>query len=346
MSTGDIVTKGFVSRVDIVQNGIMYTAKYGRDYTCNLSMAAGCSGFSFSTSLESDLSIPNTISPSDQIFCTVYGRVNDLTAGGPTFGANDLYTNNITNPVMIIYDLLKTRLGISESDINLTQFAVVRTATATDGIGISIPYNKTSNFPTYKQIILDILQTSLFKIFIDNDLKWTLSQVAPLGSTTKSVDSNELYSGSFNYDFEYKDIVSDVTVEYLRKESSFSSTSETSSNVIASSDTARYLHKIEKGKTFKSLHFRSSDAQTLANHLSYALGDRAGSISFATNRKFFNTVISDVVDITREQMPSFTYVDGTDRTMTAVVQDITKSLNRVTINLDDQKGIEDNEGSW
>ena len=346
MASGDTVKKGFVSRIDIIQQDVQYTAFYNRDYTIDLAMAAGCSGFTFSTSLEANIGLPNTLSPNDIIICTVYGRVNDLTANAITFGANDTYANNLANPVMVLYDLLKSRLGLGESRLNLTQFASVRTSTATQGIGLVIPENVSDTMPTYKDIILKILETSLLRIFLDTNLKWTIEELAPLGSADRTISQDDIYDNSFSYDFDYKDIISDIIIEYGREEYSNFTKQERTYKVTSASDYARYVHNVEKQKTFKSLHFREADAQVTSDRLSYTLGDRNGKITFTTNRKFFTSLINDTVSVTREKLPNFEYVDGTDRTVSGSVVDIQRSLNKITIKIDDQKGIEDNSGAW
>jgi len=346
MTSADSVKRGFVSRIEIIQDNITYLCYYNRDYTCSNAMAADTSGFSFSTSLEANIVLPRTLSPNDKILCTVYGRVNDLTANAITFGANDTELLIITNPIMVLYDILKSRIGIPESEINLTDFATVRTATATEAIGLSIPKNKSSNFPKYKDIILDILQTSLLRIFIDNNQKWTVAQFAPLGTVDKEIESDDIFMSTFSYDFNYGEIVSDIIIQYNRREADSVTGNEAFNNSTFSSDYAKYIHKVDKQKTLNSLHFRSDDADVLAERLSYALCDRIGTITFTTNRKFFDTKLNDVVTIGREKLPNYAYVEGTTRTVDGSIVDISKSLGKVTVRIEDQKGVQDNEGNW
>lgn len=346
MNFNDTVKKGFVSRIEIIQNEVKYLCYYGRDYTCSTSMAAGCSGFSFSTSLESNIGLPNTLRASDQITCWLYGRVNDITASAVTFGANDTYLNNITNPVMVLYDILKSRIGITESEINLTDFASIRTLTATEAIGIAIPDSKNNSFPKYKDIILKILQTSLLRIYVDNNQKWTIAQFKPMTTANKTIESNDIYANTFSYDFTYGEIASEIIVRYARREYDADSKKEDFSNSSVTSDYAKYIHKVDKQKEFESLHFRSTDAATLAKRLGYALSDRIGTIGFTTNRKFFDSKLNDTVTLTREKLPNFNYVEGLERTVDGSIVDVAKSLHKVKVTMEDQKGVQDNEGDW
>lgn len=348
MTSGDLVKKSFVSKVEIVQDNVKYRAMFGRDYTSTFTLAGStCSGFVFSSSLESNLSMPSTLSPNDSVFCTVYGRSNDLTLGGPAFGANDLETNNITNPVMIIYDLLKNRIGIPESRINGSDFTALRTATATEALGFAIPDSSSAGFKSYKNLIIEILQSSLFKIVLDNDNKWTLKQVAPLGAIEKTIDTGEIIGG-YSIAFDHKDILSDVLVEYAYREKSSDLAIQrpTNQQVTATSDYARYHHKVEKQGSFTSLHFRTADAQALANRICFILGERSAAFSFNTGFRFYDSVINDAITVESDRIPGFTHINGTVRSRNAAIVSVTKSSKGVTIEAEDQKGIEDNSGSW
>ena len=350
MATGEFVKKSFVSRVEITQNDIVYVAYYGRDYTTS-NFAVGTRGFVFSSSLESNISLPNTLSSSDKVSCYVYGRENDLTASGHAFGTNDILgaqrTNNIANGVMVIYDILKNKIGLSESAINLTDFASIFTSTASSqALGIAIPSTAESAFPSYKDIITDILQSCLFKIFVDSSNKWTLKELEPVGSSDISIDDTEIMQ--FSYDFEYVDIVSDVIVEYLKREvpdQPFLFGDQVQS-VAVSSANAMYLHKVNKQKIFRSLHFKAADALQFANHLSFVLGERRGTVKISTKKRFFNNIINDVVSVSREKLPGYVFTNGVENSVNTSIIEIQKSLGTVNLTADDQLGIETNSGSW
>ena len=347
MDTGDTVKKGFVSKVEIIQDDITYVCHYNRDYTVNLAMSAGCSGFSFTTTMEANTGLPSTLSPSDRVLCTVYGRVNDLTLGGPTFGDNDPFTNNLSNPAMVIYDIIKNKSGIAESGINTALFTSVQNDTQLEGIGFAIPKTAQGSFPTYKQIITDILQTGLLRLYFDQDQTWAISLLAPLTSSVDTIDNAEIM-GEFGYSYSYGDVISDILVEYLMQEMSNipARSSGDKSLVTAESATAKYLHKVDKQKTFESLHFRETDAQELADRLSFVFGDRRGVIKINGRSQFFDLELNDTITVSREKLPGFEFVSGTERSVEGAVIDISKSLNSVNIEIDDQLGIENNSGSW
>lgn len=346
MTNGDTVRRGFVSRIDIIQNGQQFTALYGRDYTCNLALNNGCSGFDFSTSLEANLAMPETLKPGDDIFCTVYGRTNNVTLSGGSFGSNDADTANLTHPAVILFHLLKTKLGLGESSLNLTSFQTLLTDLGSEAIQLVIPKDVTGSFPNIKDLINEILQTSFIKIFLDSDLKWKVEKTKPMVTESKTIQSDEILLNSFSYTFDYKDIISDVIVEYNRQEKSFTTSGERVDSVTAVSQLAKYVHGVDKQKTFNSLHFKSVDAQLMADRLSFVLGDRSGEINFQSKNRFFDSYLSDIVLIQRDKMPGQEFIRDTLRDQKGVLQEISKTLRTVNINLNDQKGIEENSLNW
>ena len=67
---------------------------------------------------------------------------------------------------------------------------------------------------------------------------------------------------------------------------------------------------------------------------------------FKTKNRFFDSQINDVIRISRDRQPGFSFSDGTDQNRDGVIVSAFKGLNEIEIELDDQKGIEDNSGSW
>jgi hypothetical protein len=345
MSPTQLAKRPMVAALTIVQDGVKYEALYDRDYTMTLSN--GVIGFQFSTSLESNLSMPRTLSPNDVVFCRVYGKQNNVTIGGPLFGSNDTQAGCLTNPVIIAYDLLKSGLGIPESEINTASFQALQPL-VTSAVGFSIPENSTDQFPTFQDLFANLLESELFKIYLDGDSKWKITQLGPLGAATKSTDDTEIIRSSLRYEFRYDDVLSDIIVEYGYREIADDIRTIRSgvSSVIAESETALFLHKVKKQRTFHSLHFRPADAATLAARLSFALGDRQGIAQIQVKNRFFDTLLSDTISVSRTRMPGFEFSDETERSRSFGVTEVNRSLNQVDLILDDQKGIEDNSADW
>lgn len=356
--TNDTVYRSFISKVTILRNGFApLVLLYGQDYTEYTDSTNKLCGFTLVDNFEASYSgsgeifQSNSNSPylqtTDIVFCRIYGHTNQETLSASPFGSNSTTTGTLTQAIVILYSLLKNNLSLSESQIDTGTFTTLQ-STVTDEIGFAIPRKNGEDFPRYKEIISDILQTILIKFLIDDDNLYSLSVTAPMGAYTKSIEDDEILSDSFEYLFDYKDIISDVIVEYEPKEISATNQSGNVfySKVTSTSNLATRLHDVTKQKSFQSLHFIESEAQTLADHLAFALGDRRGRIKFKTKNRFFDSQINDVVRISRDRQPGFSFVDGTNQNRDGVIVSAFKGLNEIVIEIDDQKGIEDNSGSW
>ena len=358
-SSGDTVDRGFIGNVIIYREGFVpLKLKYIQDYTIYTDATNKLAGFTLVDNFESNYSASGelfnnsgsnaqTLLPSDLVFCRVYGPTNQETLSASAFGSDSSETANLAQAIVIIYSILKNNLGLSESELDTSTFTSLQSS-ITDEIGFSIPTKSGSNFPKYRQILGDIIQTLLLKFLVDDNGKYSLSQTGPLGSVGKTIEDDEILKNSFEYNFDYKDIVSNVIVEYQGSEVSNKNQSGDLyyKTVTSTSDLANYLHKVTKQKTFKSLHFTESEAQTLADRLKYALGDRRGKFKFKTKNRFFDSEINDIIRVTRTRLPGFVYSSNTDRSRDGAVVSSNKKLVDIDIECDDQKGIEDNSGSW
>lgn len=346
MASGDQVSRSFVGNVTVVQNGVKYQPLFNRDYISQTGLAGGTAGFAFTNNFEANHPGMATLSPNDQVYVRVYGRKVDTTISASPFGTNDSQTANMTSPIVILYDLMK-RLGLSEAELDTAAFQSLE-STNTEAIGFAIPSSATSSFPSYKEIILKILATTLIRLFTDDDQKWSITRLEPITTFGKVVDDAELIENVNSYAFDYKEIVSEVIVKYASKEISdeIGFGQPTASQVIAESSTALYLHGVNKQKTFDSLHFREADAQALADHLSFVLGDRRGKFEFTGKNRFWDVLINDKIQVSRTKLPGFEFDRRELRTRNFAVSEVEKSLKGVQITMDDQKGIQDNEGSW
>lgn len=346
MASGDTIKRSFVGNVTIVQDGVKYQALFGRDYNSSLALAGGTSGFTFTTTLEANLSMPNTLSPNDKVYCRIYGRKVDTTISAAPFGTNDSSTGNMVSPIVILYDLLK-RSGLVESQIDTAAFQSLESSN-TESIALGIPKESSGSFDTYKDIFVEIMKTTLIRMYVNNDNKWTISRLAPITSTTKTVGDDEINDGSFSYEFNYSDVVSYVVVKYAFREvaDDLAVTSSTTSKTSFTSPTAQYLHGISKSDSFDSLHFREADAAILAERLSYVLGDRDGTLRIDSQKRFFNTLLNDKITVERTKLPGFSFDSDTLRSRDFAVTEFQKDLNKVSITLNDQRGIEENEGNW
>ena len=347
MTSADSVKRGFVASVNILHENVNYKAFYGRDYLTNTGLAADCSGFIFTNNFEATLSMPEPLSPLDRIYCRVYGVKNTVTLGGPSFGSNDSDSGNLTNPCVVIVDLLKRVAGIDESRLDIPSFTSAL-AERTDALGFAIPSSSSGGFPNVKTIITNILKTSLVKLYINDDIKYALSAHGPMDSADLTIEDEEIIYQKIAAGFEYKDIVSKVTVKYNSQEA----TDETSAalanadEVFTESDVAKYIHNVEKEKSFESLHFKEADAQKLADRLSYIYGDRQGSMTIQAKNRFYGMQVSNVLAVDRTKLPGFDFDDETLRQRSFLVTGTQKNLNSIVIEAIDNKGVEENDANW
>jgi len=344
-SSGDTIKRSFVGNVSIVKDGTIYRAMYGRDYLEYSDATNKVAGFSFNTSLESNLSLASNLLPTDKIFCRIYGHKNTTTLGGSPFGSDSSETGSLTNPFVVWFYALTTVLGMPEADLDTSVFSTLA-GSETSEIGIAIPASATSEFTTFKEIISQLCQSLLAKFFLNNDLNWTIRKISPLGSVTKTIEDDEILDASLSYDFSYSDIISRALVEYSARELSEDGGSGLPKTVDYENTTTKNLHLIERQKTFQSLFFKEADALILAKRLAFALGDRLGILSFRTKFRFFDTLLNDVISVSRDQMPGYEYDEDVLRTKSFSVNETARSLTEISVTLSDQKGIEDNSGDW
>lgn len=352
---GNSVDRNAVGIVEIIQDGVLYEALIGEHYTGSLP-GAGTFGFEFTAGLDSGGTplLPSVLTPNDEVHVRVYGKKNNVILGGSPFGGNDAGsdpTGNLTNPAVIVFDILKNFIGIAETDINTATFTALE-ASVDEALGFAIPSESMAGkFPTFKDILIRISKSVLFRLFVSSEnAKWSLKQLSPFAAADFSVEEDEIKDGSFSYDFSYdQDLFSKILVQYAFKERSSNPNLNESETLLkeATSLTARYLHKIEKTETFDDvLLFRDADAQKLADRLSYVYGDRRGEISLTVKNRFFESDLADRLDVSKVRLPGTTFDNETKITQSLSITDTDLSLSEIKLSGDDQKGIQDNSGSW
>lgn len=334
-STGNIVRRGFVGSVTIVQDNVEYIAHYGRDYTVG-SLSGGASGFTFSSSLEANLSLPQTLRPVDRVWARVYGPTNST-----GLGSNDSRTGNMAHPAQVVLDGLTRLLGVSASEIDMASFTAALTDQSS-GVGIVIPQSAfDTTYPKYRDVFMQVLKSALAKLIIDADGLWSLLTMKPLGAVDYSIADDEILRDSLQWDYSHEDLVSVVNVEYNRRELGLTETGTEFVDVVsATSNVATYLHQNTDSKTERSAWIYEAEAQELADRLSFILGERRGTASLRTKNRFYGVKLGDNIEIQRDYMP------GSVTSREHMVTQVEKGRTQVTLTLNDSKGIEDNAGGW
>ena len=346
-ASGSIVKRSYIGRLDVFVDGVAYEARLERDYTESIDLTNDVAGFAFNSNFESNLGIPRTLEVTDILHCRVYGHKNNVSLGGGSFGGDSEETGNLTQGIVILADIFTNHLAIPESRIDTATFASLQ-ASIGDEFSFAIPDLSLDNFPNTKEILAQIAQSLLIRIFRDEDGKWTISPTSDIASTQQTMTDEETLDGSYRFDYLYEDIYSDIFVEYnLREVSPKNTISEPFfSAVFASSDVASNLHQIKRQKTFRSYHLLESEAQSLVDRLAIILGDRRGLVSLTGKNKLFDTELSDAVELSRTRLPGYVFDKDTERTRDHRVLSFNKTLNGVLLEMDDQKAISENSGSF
>jgi len=344
---GDIVSRGTIARIVITQMETNFVALFDRDYTINTGLSDDVLGFTFRTSLEANLGMAETLSPSDRVICKIYGKKNNVTLGGPGFGTNDTTTGNLTAPAVILFDILKRFLGLSESEINTASFTTLQAAT-TEAVSLAIADKSQSDFPNFQEIIENFIKTLLIKVIFDDDNLLEVQKYAPQSSSDFTLEDIDIQENQVEYQFDYEDLISDVLVKFNFKEfdENLKNLATVSDTVVATNLLSKFLHGIDRQIVQQSLHLNEVDAQKLADRLAFIFGDRQGRFSINSNRVFFDRVLGDKVKVSRTKLPGFTFDEDTVRERDFTVIGVDKTLNGVTLLLDDQKGANDNSGSF
>jgi hypothetical protein len=343
-ASGDTVIRYPVGRVDIVQQGQAFAPQVISDYSTSVD-ASGVLTLTFESTLEANQSMPATLSPTDTIFCRVYGKQNDVTLSGGALGSNDTSGGNLQNAGVILVDLLKRYADVDEDDLNIADFQALA-VDADDRLGFAIPERSGDAFPKMKKLIEGICQTSLTSFFQDSDLLWTAKRLKPIADISGEIEDDEILANSLNYSFSYGDIYSDVVVQFANQEKSVKGVSEGFSLERAQSTTAKYVHKVDKTLEVDSLHYNRSDAARLALRLSHLYGERQGEVSLNTKNRFFEFEIDEILRVSRASLPGFAYNEDTERSLDLNMREGTKDLRKVSLVLNDLKGVTDNSGDF
>ncbi len=354
----DTVKRNFIGSVTVVREGFApIKLKYKDDYDEYTDGTNKLAGFTLNDNFESSYNAAgepfnsssgsSNLETTDLVYCRVYGNTNQETLGGPAFGSDSENTGNLARAIVVIYSLLKNNVGLAEAEIDTATFTSLE-STIEDEVGFAAPERNGEDFPKYRDILTALFQTLLLKFYINDSGLYSIVQTGPLLAVDKTIKDDEILLDTFEYNFDYKDIVSDVIVEYEPAEVNSRNQAGlmSYSKIRSSSNLADWFHKVNKQKTFKSLHFITSEAQTLADRLSYALSERRGRLFFKTKNRFFDSEINEVIRVTRTRSPGFTYDADTERNRDGVIISADKGLKEIEIEIDDQKGIEDNSGSW
>ncbi len=285
-----------------------------------------------------------------QLYCRVYGpktlpkKLDDTT----DFGAVSEFGNSFSNPVTIIWDILRNKLRYFDQNFLLDEVEWNDLATNFDRpVGICVPDTISDAATTWKEVIQRLLQTELLKIHnkIDSGLvKLMISQTKPMSLSGPSPSSNDLRDASFDYS--YNDLYQFTNIYLNEGEGTNSDQDYLVPTVIQSEiDNAKYLHRSGKQFDFDTLFQFEEDAQIIADRIGFIFGERRGTMNLFLPLEYTLKNIDDGFTLSTDYLPGFA-LNGSINSRDYVILQHAKSPNGVTFVLDDQKGIEDNAGDW
>jgi hypothetical protein len=349
---GDTATRFFVANVDIEDpDGNIYNLKAGRDYTMLIDDTYNIRGFTLINDIEAAFAFSSSpFDPSTwKIRCNVYGRV-----GGDVYGNADPVSSVVTNggvsgrTVTAIFHLLQDAYFDVLNELSTTEFQAVEDSSLS--IGLVIPDSReTSEAPTYRDTLSRLLTSNLYKLALteeDDTIKLGITELQPF-QAGGDYSADELNHKGLEFTHDYANVVSDVQVSCLPHDVQFHTEALTKSFASAESPAAKNLHFISKLLQVDSLLADEDDAQTLADRLSYALGERRGYYTVDLELPYVNKAnLGQSYDLIRQHMPGFSYADGTQHTRQLAIAEVTKNARTVTMTLEDQKGVQDNSANW
>lgn len=337
-----------VPRVSIIMDGTKYEAFPGRDYS-------NASGYmiAFTAGYDSNIGLPRLLGPNDVVYGTVRGSDDRETITGyGTFGDDDASYKCIVQPIPLLYYLLINYAGITEAEIDTDSFTDLHDALIAAGeenkIGFTSPDNPSGDFPTLREIIEKILVSCLLRMYLNEDNKWTIAQVGPVGASEETISDYEIQDESFNFEIDYNEVLSDVVVEYRQRDLAENPNEFDGQPRRASytNNNAKYLHDINRQRTFSTVLLEEADATRLARRLSYIFGDRILKYKLGSGLAQSQRFVGETVTLSRTKLPGYDYDADTERTRAGAIVSIRKNLDSTALEVDDQKGIEDNSGVW
>lgn len=358
-------------RVKLLQNGVAYSLKYGRDFADTI-VTADTYGIALTTTCEANVGA-STINPAngDMIIAMVRGA--DI---APTFGGSAISTKGkaYANPIVILYHFLKDRMGFAESEIDGTTFQTLAD-TEQARIWFACPEVMGGDTPTWADVIAKICASAYLRLYLDVDGKWTIKKVdATTDPATFELTDADIYRPSYTTKFSDVGI---ARVIWHQKEISFTTSKtavlegtggayQNNNDSLQDFDdytygAASYLHSRSKEVEAQTYFFTSIDYTDTARDsgnttpitmaaygakIAQLVGERKHYLTCDIKAGGWGIEIGDTIEIQRESQPGFSYSSGTLQSRFYIVVEVQKSLSAVRVILDDQKAVEDNAGDW
>jgi len=263
--------------------------------------------------------------------CDSYGRTDDATTSGGL----------IKTAPRVVQTLLMD-MGMSE-EIDTESFDSANDLVYEE-IGFVIPEKfSDTNSSTYRDIINKVNKSVLSSLVQTDSFKLTYCPIHPdKSASTLKLGVSDILSLSANSTT--KNMVRTAIVEYQTREYDYSTRADSIKVKQNMSDTASYILKTDRERTFRTCLIDEEDAQRLANRWSMILEQSAGEVKILTKLQSVSLEVGDIIDITHPKL--FKRFSGLDRRRILLVESIKKSGKDVEIEAVDLSGLFNRCGSW
>lgn len=353
LTPGDTCTRYYVAQVLIVDsNGLRFELKPGRDFLRwygRLNSCPNVKGFALANNFEANVGFTDNGGVFDpgqhQIVCRLYGPKelptysDDVTSVGTVVDDGGIDATAVS----ILYFLL-LQAGIDADLVDEASFQAV--GADSYPLGIAWPATAAGSLPTYKDLIIQVLQSMLWRLgFVSSgdDIKIGLIATEPMTSADQEADEEDHQLLEYTHD--YADVYYRVKGEWAARELRIDGTQP--SYALSDNTKARDLHLSTEELELTLLQYVEANAQAVTDRLAFMLGDRRALYTVLLEQRFLDRAdLGTKYDLVRQQMPGFAFEYLTQRTRRMQVVEMQKSTQGVKLVLDDQAGIQDNQGSW
>lgn len=357
---GDQILIYPIMNVRVVQDGVTYKCFPFRDYSIDAGSFPGNNCIQFRGGFESGAGIPNPLGPNDTVYCTASGKRTLPKLNGIDFGYRHAVTGSFVDPVTIIYDILKTYVGLAENqvgtynnEINAVSFQDLVTPNDTTNVidnvaAARVPDSSDLDFPTYQDLLSKLLLSAMCRLYLDSNLQWTIARIGAMSGDIQNVlTQDDIITDNTQFSYDWNEIATDIVVNTDIRELPIEVSGPVSAPVpyYYSNPTSKHLNNVVSTKSFDALIMATGlGAATLAKNLALIFSQRRCQISLSGKLSLIEAKISDRMSLTSLRLPGFAFDGKTENTKQFVVVETDRGENSITVVGDDQIGIEQNGG--
>jgi hypothetical protein len=337
-----------VRAIYINQNGTLYTARpfvhfYGKSVN-------GASTVRFFTGYSSAIGM-SPITVSDVVFADVEGaKFTDTDFDAPWDDTNSDMAQICKcgfRGVGIIYELLIRYAGIDPDEIDKAAFLTEIAREDSPDISFFFPQRASEQFGSIQDLLNKVLLSSgILRLYRNQDLKWTISRVEAFATSNAELTDASIQAISSKYN--YNDLCSEVTLKYDYQEYNLALVDDAWLSTTVQNLKAKHFHKVNKSKEIELLLFNygapASAVQDYATRITNIFNERQGLHEIKASKEFDEFVlINDEYLISREKIGGKVYELDTEQSLKTRVLEMRRSINGISLVLDDQLGLGDNQ---